>query len=85
MDSLGFKLSFFKLNVAEWLIPFSDCGEQRLHPEESLVPAGGGNALLPSPWKPGAGHLAGFFLTGQRAGLPLLGEEEAGEEEERLA
>lgn len=62
----------------------SDCGEQRLHPEEPLVPPGGGDAVLPSPWQPGAGHPAGFLLAGEGAGLPVLGEETARQEEGRL-
>lgn len=63
----------------------SDRGEQRLHPEEPLLPAGGGDALLASPRQPGAGRPAGLLLPGQGAGLPLLGQEEAGQEEAGLA
>lgn len=63
----------------------SDRGEQRVHPEEPLVPPGGGDALLPSPGQPGAGHLAGLLLPRQGAGLLVLGQEEAGPEAGRLA
>lgn len=56
-----------------------------MHPEEPLVPTGGGDALLSSPRQPGAGHPAGLLLPGQGAGLPLLGQEEARQEEGRLA
>lgn len=63
----------------------SDRGEQRLHPEEPFVPAGGGDAVVASPRQPGAGRAAGLLLPGQGAGLPLLGQEEAWQEEEWVA
>lgn len=63
----------------------SDRGEQRLHPEEPLLSSGGGDALLPSPRKPGAGQPAGLLLPRQGAGLPVLGQKEAGPQEEWLA
>lgn len=63
----------------------SDCGEQRLHPEEPLLSSGGGDALLPAPRKPGAGQPAGFLLPRQGAGLPVLGQNEAGPQEDWLA
>lgn len=56
-----------------------------MHPEEPFVPPGDGDALLSSPWQPGAGHPAGVLLPSQGAGLPLLGQEEAWQEERRLA
>lgn len=65
--------------------PSSDRGEQCVHPEEPVVPPGGRDALIPSPGKPGAGLPAGLLLPGQGAGLPLLGQEEAGPEERGLA
>lgn len=63
----------------------SDRGEQHLHPEEPVVPAGGGDALLSPPQQPGAGHPPGLLLSHQGAGLPLLGQEEARQEAGRLA
>ena len=88
-DSISFPLappqgSSFS-TLTDFYIPPSDCGEQRLHPEEPLVPAGGGDALLPTPQQPGAGHPAGLLLPSQGAGLPLLGQEEAWQEAGRLA
>lgn len=56
-----------------------------MHPEEPVVPLGGGDALVPSLGKPGAGLPAGLLLPSQGTGLPLLGQEEAGPEERGLA
>lgn len=63
----------------------TDCGEQRVHPEEPLVPAGGGDAVLPAAGEPGVGHPAGLLLPGEGVGLHLLGQEEARAEEGGLA
>lgn len=63
----------------------SDRREQCVHPEEPVVPPGGGDALVSSPGKPGAGLPAGLLLSSQGAGLPLLGQEEAGPQERGLA
>lgn len=55
----------------------SDCGEQRVHTEEPLLPAGGGDAVLSSPRQPGAGHPLGILFHDQGFRLHLLGQEEA--------
>lgn len=71
------------------VVPFagspSDRGEQCVHPKEPVIPPRGGDALVPSPGKPGAGLPAGLLLPSQGARLPLLGQEEAGPKERGLA